>query len=111
LFGLALQFTLSFGHIHHKDVLGPSSASTESAVVAELEEPGASHTDDEQERHENEYCAIYAINSLIGSAQGIEPPALSVPALIVGIRFPTVHNFRLTQSPYVLSRARAPPLT
>jgi hypothetical protein len=79
--------------------------------VAELEETGASHTDGEQQRHENEYCAIYAINSLIGSAQAIEPPALSVPALIVDIRFPTVHNFRLTQSGYILSRARAPPLT
>jgi hypothetical protein len=110
LFGLALQFILSFGHIHLKDVQSPSSIATEFQVVAALEETGAPRTDREPQGHENEYCAIYAINSLIGSAQGVEPPALSVPLLVVSIGFPTVHEFRLTQSDYVLRRARAPPV-
>ena len=101
LLGLALQLTLSFGHIHLKDVLGAGHSSTSieaSTIATSLEGPNAIPTDREPHDHEDEYCAIYAINSLIGSARNIEPPAISAPVLAVGVRFPTVHEFRLTQS-------------
>jgi hypothetical protein len=113
LLGLALQLTLSFGHIHLKDVLSAGHSSTSigaATITTSLEGTNAILTDREPLDHEDEYCAIYAINSLIGSAQGVEPPALSVPLLIVSIGFPTVHEFRLTQSDYILRRARAPPV-
>ena len=87
LLALALQLALSFGHIHVKDVLGEthSSASIDASALASLSDEqrtSAQPADSSHHEHEDEYCAIYAINALIGSAQHAEPPALLLPQRI-----------------------------
>ncbi len=113
LLGLALQLALSFGHIHLEHVLDEGHSSTAaSPVAASLDGGGAGAipADRETPVHENEYCPIYAINSLIGSAAHIEPPALLLPLSVIGVRFPAARGFELAQSRHILQRARAPPI-
>ena len=112
LSALALQLALSFGHIHLKDIARDSST----AIEASIDEPSSdehSHAlpaDREHHDHEDEYCAIYAINGLLGSAQNTEPPALPLPLFLSGVRHSAGYDARLAQRRHVLSQARAPPI-
>ena len=107
LLGLALQLALSFGHIHLKQLLGEEHYSTAAAV--DVHRSGAHPPDSEAPDHEGEYCPVYAINSLIGSAGSIEPPALVLPLASTIVRFSAGHELRLAQARHIRPRARAPP--
>jgi hypothetical protein len=88
LLALAMQLALAFGHIHAKDVLGEthSSAPIDASVLASLSNEhrasAPADADGSHHHHEDEYCAIYAINGLIASAQHAEPPTLVMPLRI-----------------------------
>jgi hypothetical protein len=112
LTALALQLALALGHIHPKDLLGDAHASTPidaATVSAHEQQAHAPPTDREPHDHEDEYCAIYAINGLIASAQVTQPPALpSAPRLCCGQPF-VGHESPPAQLRHILSQARAPP--
>jgi hypothetical protein len=115
LLTLALQLALSFGHIHVKDVLGEphSSASTEASTLALLsdEQPtSAQGANGSHHEHEDEYCAIYAINGLIGCAQHAEAPALLVPLRIGRAQRALGYEIPLAELHHTLFQARAPPV-
>jgi hypothetical protein len=114
LLALAMQVALAFGHIHVKDVLGEthSSASTEASFASRSDEQrtSAQGADGSHHEHEDEYCAIYAINALIGSAQHAEPPALQIPLRIGHVRHVLGRESPLAELHHVLFRARAPPI-
>ena len=114
LLALALQLALSFGHIHLKDVLGEphSSASAVASTLALLsdEQPSAQGTNGSHHEHEDEYCAIYAINGLIGCAQHAEPPALLMPLRIGRARHTLGYEIPLVELHHTLFQARAPPI-
>jgi hypothetical protein len=112
LFGLVFQLAVSFGHIHLADGKGHLSPIDTSTVVTSVNgcSPDVPPADRAPHDHEDEYCAIYAVNSLIGSAFSTEPPALSLPLDLVGVRFHDAHEIRLTQSRHILQRVRAPPI-
>jgi hypothetical protein len=113
LFALVLQLALSFGHIHVKDVLGEphSSAPAEAATLALLsEEQPTSAPGTGGSHHEDEYCAIYAINGLIGCAQHAEAPALLMPLRIGRARHTLGYETPLTELHHTLFQARAPPI-
>src|SRR5262245_27019442 len=74
---LALHLALSFGHIHRKDIFGPAHAAATHAI-AELSDERHAGADHDSDEHENGYCSIYAVNSLLSFAQQSEPPSLPV---------------------------------
>lgn len=121
LLALAMQLALAFGHIHlnevsHlKDVLGEthSSASIDASALASLSDEqrtSAQPADSSHHEHEDEYCAIYAINALIGSAQHAAPPALLVPQRVGRTRHTLGYEAPLAHLHHVLFQARAPPI-
>ena len=115
LSALALQLVLSFGHIHLKDVLRPADASSGPIIAAPAPEPdaqgpAASPADHASHEHEDEYCAIYAINSLIGSSQTAAPPPVPLPLVAARVQLATGHQSLLAERRHAGAQARAPPL-
>jgi len=115
IFALALQLALSFGHIHLKDIVGTAHASTSIAAsaVASLSDEQrarATPTDRTSHEHEDEYCAVYAVKALLGSAQVAEPPPLPLPCLFRFTGLPAGYDANLAELHHGLSRARAPPI-
>jgi hypothetical protein len=113
LLALAMQLALAFGHIHLKDALGEthSTASAETSALASLsDEQPTQPADGSHHEHEDEYCAIYAINSLIASAQHAEPPALLLPLRTCHARHAPGYEAPLAALHHVLFQARAPPI-
>jgi hypothetical protein len=115
IFSLALQLALSFGHIHLKDIVGTAHASTSIAASTAAsrsdDQPAdATPTDRASHDHEDEYCAVYAINNLLGGAQIAEPPLPPLPCLFGCLGLPAGYDADLTELHHGLSRARAPPI-
>jgi hypothetical protein len=115
LSALALQLALSFGHIHRKDVLGQADASIGPVIAAlapepEAQEPAAPPADRASHEHEDEYCAIYAINSLIGCSQTAAPPAVPLPPVADRVQVAIGHQSLLAERRHAGSQARAPPI-
>jgi hypothetical protein len=115
LSALALQLALSFGHIHRKDVLGQADASIGPVIAAlapepEAQEPAAPPADRASHEHEDEYCAIYAINSLIGCSQTAAPPAVPLPPIAGRVQVAIGHQSLLAERRHAGSQARAPPI-
>jgi hypothetical protein len=83
LFALALQFWLSFAHIHPEDIYGPAKlplwsaaqiASPSAHVAKLLPAKRASH-------HSDDFCAICATMNLLGSSSPPQSPQLQPFAL------------------------------
>ena len=108
LLGLTLQLAFSLGHFHARDIAGQPASAIAAASGAEAHDsapPPANHDHD----HEDEYCAIYAFTTLIGSAHSADPPVLLFPQPLAGERFPAWRAFRIARPAHVISQARAPP--
>jgi len=112
LLALALQLVLSFGHIHSKDLLGHSAPTpiADALIGAALSDDDATTSSDRAGHHEDEYCAIYAIAALIGSAQQAEPPTLPLPLVLASAPPPVAVESLSLEQRHRLSQARAPPL-
>jgi hypothetical protein len=113
LLALALQLVLSLGHLHHKDILGPGVLApiTDTVAAASISDADAETSSDRAGHdHEDEYCPIYAIAALIGSAQQAAPPALPGPSTLTSAPLAAVIASPPPQPRYLLSQARAPPL-
>ena len=117
IFSLALQLALSFGHIHLRDIFGTAHASISIAASTEASRSDEQHaraipTDRTSHEHEDEYCAVYAINNLLGSAQITQPPPLPLPlpCLFRFVGFSAGYEADLAELHHGLSRARAPPI-
>jgi hypothetical protein len=108
LFALALQLLLSFGHIHRKDILGQKTPVAAALVLVSPSDP-ATPPEPAGHDHEDGYCAIYAINALIGSAHPAEPPSLPVPPQLAGAAFSVAAQLLPTERRHLLAQARAPP--
>jgi hypothetical protein len=89
LFALALQFALSFGHVHPEDIYGARatvSAAAHAAAVAKAEKPRPGDpsskdpsSKDPSSKHSDDYCAICATMSLLGNSFVAAPPLLPAP--------------------------------
>ncbi len=115
IFSLALQLGLSFGHIHLRDIFGTAHASTAVATSTAASRSDEQHshaapTDRTSPAHEDEYCAVYAINNLLGTAQITEPPPLPLPGLFRFVGLSVGYEAELAELRHVLSQARAPPI-
>jgi hypothetical protein len=111
LFAFALQFALSFGHLHLSGhatlaaaapliVLRAGQAPTDSPAL-----PAApSHQTDDS-------CAICSVTQLTGSSVPAASPALPLPAYFTPAQFETTSQLPLAPVRHLVPQARAPPLT
>ena len=80
LFTLAIQLFLSFGHIHPDDIYGslkapfPTHAYSDSAASQ-----GLTVSNDQSAQITDDFCAICASVSLLGSSIAAEAPKLALP--------------------------------
>lgn len=108
LFALAVQLTLSFGHIHPEDIFGPRAGTA--PVVAAADGQSQPLTPDRHSSQNDDYCAICASMYLLGSsAVPAAPQLLPLPV----VWQPVVH-FSLAARAVVAPRrapfqSRAPP--
>jgi hypothetical protein len=83
LFALALQFWLSFAHIHTEDIYGPANVPLSSA--AQIASPPADATKlrpaERASHHGNDICAICATIYLLNSSPAPQAPQLQPLAL------------------------------
>jgi hypothetical protein len=77
LLALAVQFVVSFGHIHREDIFGSARAATSiAAAVADVDQPSPTN---HPAKHGDDYCAICATISLLGHSFIAAAPALPPP--------------------------------
>ncbi len=114
LFALALQFVLSFGHIHREDIFGSGTT----VVAASSTALGALPTAEDFKRPDrdqpsdpaDDYCAICATMHLLGASFVAEAPQAALPIVSCAIehRVPVAVAFIASQrTPF---QSRAPPL-
>jgi hypothetical protein len=107
LFALALQLSLSFGHVHADDFGRPHP----DAIIGTTGAPPAPGSDPPS-RHDHDYyyCAICAVIALAGALLLPAPPAVAV-AYAPPERPPTVWVALLVPGDQPLQvRARSPPV-
>jgi hypothetical protein len=106
LFGLTLQLALSLGHLHLEHI-------AEQRAIGIAAGSGADTRDapppDSDPRHQDEYCAIYAFITLIGSARSADPPVFLFPHALVGDPLSPCRAFHVAKPAGVIPQARAPP--
>ncbi len=113
LFALALQFYLSFAHIHPDDIYGPANVPLSSAAQIALPAAAAGKllTADHGASQPDDICAICATMYMLGSSSVPEAPQVSPVALIWR---PAKHFIRVGDIFSAPRRAafqsRAPPL-
>ena len=82
LFALALQFYLSFAHIHPEDIYGPAKLPLSSAAQIASPPPDATKLLPERASHHgNDICAICATIYLLNSSPAPQAPQLQPVAL------------------------------
>jgi hypothetical protein len=105
LFALLIQLAVSFGHIHlepaHFDAAGEAAATA--TDIAKTDPHG---DDDRTDRA----CAICILNQLVGAAQTVAAPEISVAPLARSIAPTFVSGQIATDPPPAAFRSRAPPL-
>ena len=114
LFALAFQLALLSGHLHLRDdgsrsagslVFEPGSGQTPAGL------PGAPAAPSKQTRLAFDFCAICAVSQLAGSLLPSAAPALPLPLIGQGRWLDPSVELILAASPYLLFRARAPPVS
>jgi hypothetical protein len=106
LFALALQITLSFGHIHARDfagVPGLAGAQAQSAAVDRTGDPGTGHSTDD-------YCLICATANLAGTLVIPSQVALVLAADSTDTSYGHFCAAFCGRIDHALFRARAPPI-
>ena len=102
LFALAIQFGLSFGHIHADPAWSPAHQQT---VTASSASPvGGAQADDDG------LCAICITAAMVSSAAHATPPALPVPAAFFFVSFTPERVLETSPLRLAAFQSRAPPL-
>ena len=111
---LAVQFVLSFGHVHRSEIPSVSASSPLSAIsigAASTTGSDASSAPAKPIGLGSDYCAICAVMVLANSVRMAAAAALPRPAVGTRAQFATNVQIGLVALPHLLFRARAPPLT
>jgi len=107
LFALAVQLTLSFGHVHLDGVLGETTTTIAAAGSASTPQPSPTqHPSNEA----TDYCAICAVIHLAATSFLPQSPQLAVPLVTENVEhFNRIAVIFLTpqRTPF---QSRAPPL-
>ena len=113
LLALAIQFALSFGHVHPKEFPWPSGHARLSALTASAASASGSETSASPAKPislASDYCAICAVMVLANSVRPAAAPSSPLPAGNIGVRFRVQAEVFSATFPHRLFRARAPPL-
>jgi len=107
LFALALQFVLSFGHVHADQFVRPAAASASHAAMASSDgaPAGPAHPDGLAD----DFCAICSLINLAGTIVPSAAPPLPAPILAGRTPVDLAVTPTLTASLHALFQARAPP--
>jgi hypothetical protein len=106
LLALALQITLSFGHIHLRDfagVPGVAVAQAQPTPAGSTGDPGTGHST-------NDYCLICATANLAGTLVLASQLALALPVASTDTSYEHFCAAFCGRIDHALFRARAPPL-
>ena len=111
LFALAIQFALSFGHVHRAEFPWGSASANRSAIGTGAALPGsdAFSTPAKPIGLASDYCAICAVMVLASSARPTAAPVLPMPAVVPRERFEKNAEIIPAALPHLLFQARAPP--
>ena len=105
LFALAVQLTLSFGHVHRSDLGGGWPVAKSAAIQAEAasgNQPGHGHTDP--------FCDICATISLVASSQASDAPRVAAAVFQShAVAFATRDDEASPFRRHGLFQSRAPP--
>jgi hypothetical protein len=104
LIALAIQFVVTFGHIH---ALEPTSGPP--AVSADAIADNSSFPIDHGTRHPGDFCAICATIHLTGSAQVSAAPAVPAPIVFVRHSLALVSDSACPDFACLEHRSRGPP--
>ena len=104
LFALAIQFVLSFGHIHTASAQTWSAASATHSV-----QPGDQHPAPDQ--HPADNCAICAVLAMAGTLLFATPPILQLPQAAEFLYLAAVVEFVRLDALNTGFQPRAPPLS
>jgi hypothetical protein len=112
LFAMALQFALSFGHVHAEDIYGAQAtiAAATHAASAAIAKADKSHPGDQSSKHSDDYCAICATMSLLGNSFVAAPPQLFLPTAFQAIEHIDTAATIFTATRRTAFQSRAPPL-
>lgn len=80
LFALALQFVLSFDHIHPQDIYGPVNVAVDAPIALAAVDHSRIFSIDHRARHADDFCDICATTALLANSFVPEPPQLPPPA-------------------------------
>ena len=122
LLALAIQLTLTFGHVHAPgsgtssaspwlvglwvaQASGPEASARDAAAPA----PGTPAAPANQTGSDYDYCAICWLSNLAGTAAPAVAPALPLPIAIGYARLEPTSEFAVTASAHRHFQARAPP--
>jgi hypothetical protein len=118
LLALALQFVLSFGHLHVNAAQAAPDFRTQSDLVQRqvVGDDAASEAQPQPARHDNdrtsnEPCAICAVLALAGSMVSSTPPLLLLPDAIEFLYLATVAELVHLDSSRSPFQSRAPPVS
>jgi hypothetical protein len=106
LFALAMQMTLSFGHIHPRDFAGVPGVATAQAQATPSDSGGGNGTG----HSTNDYCLVCANTNLAGTLLLPDLIVLEVPVGTTDASHPHVCTAICSNFNHALFRARAPPL-
>jgi hypothetical protein len=101
LFALALQFGLSFGHVHASDF---ALAGTQTAATL-ADTPDSDH----DHNAAGDICAICATVAMAGSLLDATPPVLPVPTSFTAARHAVIAQSDAPDSQRAAFQSRAPP--
>ena len=110
LLALAIQFVLSFGHVHRTEILWGSGSSHPSVGAASASGSDASAAAAQPIGLASDYCAICAVIVLASSIRPAAAPRPPMPAGSIVVRFWAPVEFFSETSPHRIFQARAPPL-
>ena len=114
LFALAVQFALSFGHVHFNG-FAPSSAFARFIAAVDAEQPAAvpnGQTDPSKQKGDaDDFCAIGALIHLAGTLVPSAAPPLPTPAAFSALRLDLGAEHHLAASKPDFFQARAPPIS
>jgi hypothetical protein len=106
LFALALQITLSFGHIHLRDFAGIPGVAVAQAQDNSNRPAGHNGADHPADG----YCLVCATTSLAGTLVLADQVALPVPVISADIQHRQLHAASWSHVNHAPFHARAPPV-
>jgi len=123
LLALAVQFVLTFGHVHGSAALAAPGLHAATAAVASVAPDGAGLRSDAPPEagtpqqapaqplghHHDGYCAICAVMALAGSLIASQPAILLYPQAYEFLNRTTDAGFSHLAAPHGISQPRAPP--